>query len=151
MRREAYWRRRSLRDLLPPQTRMSRFGAKRPDWLRETSRVSAIRNKIKAHLAAQGMIKGHSGSGSRSVIQEDYLRLSEYRDSDNAYPSGSSSSESPHRELSEESDRGYPFTPAAPINQYPMHVHSPEFNYPHPHDGWSPYQHQDYFYFNSYV
>ena len=97
------------------------------------------------------MIKGHSGSGSRSVIQEDYLRLSEYRDSDNAYPSGSSSSESPHRELSEESDRGFPFTPAVPGNQYSMHhVHSPEYNYPHPHDGWSPYpyQQQDSFYFN---
>jgi len=127
------------------------FGAKRPDWLRETSRVSAIRNKIKAHLAAQGMIKGHSGSGSssRTAIQEDYLRLSEYRDSDNAYPSGSSTSESPHRELSEESDRGYPYTPAAPSGQYQMHVHSPDFMYPH--DGWSPYHHQDCFFFNLYV
>jgi len=110
------------------------FGAKRPDWLRETTRVSAIRNKIKDHLAAQGMIKGHSGSGSRSTVQEDYLRLSEYRDSDIAYPSGSSTSESPHRELSEESDRAFPlsFTPGVPLTgQYQMHVHSPDFLYPH--------------------
>ena len=95
------------------------------------------------------MIKGHSGSGSgtRSTIQEDYLRLSEYRESDNAYPSGSSTSESPHRDLSEESDRAYPYTPAAPLNgHYQMNVHSPDFMFPH--DGWSPYHHPDTFFFN---
>ena len=95
------------------------------------------------------MIKGHSGSGSRSAIQEDYLRLSEYRDSDIAYPSGSSTSESPHRELSEESDRGaYPLSYAPAALQYQMHVHSPDFMYPH--DGWSPYHHPDFFFFNWY-
>jgi len=113
------------------------FGAKRPDWLRESSRVSAIRDKIKAHLAAQGMIKGHSGSGSRSAVQEDFLRLSEYRDSDIAYPSGSSTSDSPHpRDLSEESDRpsytlSFPPTTAALRGQYEMHLHSPDYMYPH--------------------
>ena len=94
------------------------------------------------------MIKGHSGSGSRSAVQEDYLRLSEYRDSDIAYPSGSSTSESPHRELSEESDRPYglSLTPAAPLSgEYQMHIHSPDFMYPH--DGWSPYHHLDPFSF----
>ncbi|KAF8813338.1 hypothetical protein BYT27DRAFT_7335008 [Phlegmacium glaucopus] len=112
------------------------FGAKRPDWLRESSRVSAIRDKIKAHLAAQGMIKGHSGSGSRSAVQEDFLRLSDFRDSDIAYPSGSSTSESPHpRDLSEESDRppylSFPPTTATMRGQYDMHVHSPDYMYPH--------------------
>jgi len=108
------------------------FGAKRPEWLRDTTRVSAIRNKIKAHLAAQGMIKGHAGSGSRSTIQEDYLRLSDYRDSDHVYPSGSSSSESPHRDLSEESDRQYSYTAASHLTgHYQMHDHSPELLFPH--------------------
>jgi len=66
------------------------FGAKRPEWLRETSRVSEIRDRIKAHLAAQGMIKGHAGSGSRNAVQEDILRLSDYREGgvhDLTYPS----------------------------------------------------------------
>jgi len=110
------------------------FGAKRPDWLRENSRVSAIRDKIKAHLAAQGMIKGHSGSGSRSAVQEDYLRLSEFRESD-IYPSGSSTSESPHpRDLSEESDRpnyhSLSFTPATATMRSHYDMYSPDF-YPY--------------------
>jgi hypothetical protein len=93
------------------------------------------------------MIKGHSGSGSRSTVEENYLLLSEYRDSDIAYPSGSSTSESPHRELSEESDRAYPLTyahAASLSNPYQMHIHSPD--YMHPHDGWSPNHHQDFFF-----
>jgi len=128
------------------------FGAKRPDWLRESSRVSAIRDKIKAHLAAQGMIKGHSGSGSRSAVQDDILRLSEYRDSDIAYPSGSSTSAEspPPRDLSEESDRpaytlSFPQTTTALRVPYEMQ-HS--FDYLYPHDGWSPYHQQDIFLFN---
>jgi len=96
------------------------FGAKRPDWLRESSRVTAIRDKIKAHLAAQGMIKGHSGSVSRSAVPDDFLRLSDYRDADLVYASGSSSSHSPPRELSEESDRPYPLS-YAPRGQYDLH------------------------------
>ncbi|KAJ7911976.1 hypothetical protein B0H13DRAFT_2660306 [Mycena leptocephala] len=39
------------------------FGAKRPEWLRESRNVSEMRDKIKGFLAAQGMIKSHSGSG----------------------------------------------------------------------------------------
>jgi C6 transcription factor Pro1 len=46
------------------------FGAKRPDWLRENNNVVELRDKIKAFLASQGMIKGHSGSGSRAPEQE---------------------------------------------------------------------------------
>ena len=83
------------------------------------------------------MIKGHSGSGSRSALQEGYLRLSE--------------SESPHLELSKESDRPYPlsYPPAAPVSgQYQMDIHSPDFMYPH--DGSSPYHHQDSVLFNWY-
>ena len=93
------------------------------------------------------MIKGHSGSGSRSAVQDDFLRLSEYRDGDIAYPSGSSTSESPHRELSEESDRVYPlaFSGAPSSGQY-QHTYSPEVLM-FPHDGWSPYHHQDSFTF----
>ncbi|EGO24357.1 hypothetical protein SERLADRAFT_467519, partial [Serpula lacrymans var. lacrymans S7.9] len=42
------------------------FGAKRPEWLRENRNVVELREKIKTFLAAQGKIKGHSGSGPRS-------------------------------------------------------------------------------------
>ena len=93
------------------------------------------------------MIKGHSGSGSRSAIQEDFLRLSEYRDSDIAYGSGSSSSDTPRRELSEESDRpSYPlsYVPATMPLRGHYEVHSPDYMFPH--DGWSPYHHQDPFF-----
>ncbi|KAF9485135.1 hypothetical protein BDN70DRAFT_927679 [Pholiota conissans] len=86
------------------------FGAKRPDWLRENSRVSAIRDRIKAHLAAQGMIKGHAGSGARSNVQEEFLRLSDPRDDDMMYRTGGSSSStegSPAREHSVDDDGPY--------------------------------------------
>ncbi|KAI0663910.1 fungal-specific transcription factor domain-containing protein [Cubamyces menziesii] len=43
------------------------FGAKRPDWMRENNSVTELREKIKAFLASQGMIKGHSGSGPRTT------------------------------------------------------------------------------------
>ncbi|KAH7884374.1 fungal-specific transcription factor domain-containing protein [Phlebopus sp. FC_14] len=46
------------------------FGAKRPDWLRESRNVVDLREKIKGFLASQGMIKGHSGAGPRSSEQE---------------------------------------------------------------------------------
>jgi C6 transcription factor Pro1 len=81
------------------------FGAKRPEWLRvrsflylaqtitevlitqESRNVVDLREKIKAFLAAQGMIKGHSGSGPRNAEQEPpMLRLAD---------DYSSSSESP--------------------------------------------------------
>jgi len=46
------------------------FGAKRPEWMRENNSVSELRERIKAFLAAQGMIKGHSGSGPRTAEQD---------------------------------------------------------------------------------
>lgn len=65
------------------------FGAKRPDWLRESRNVVDLREKIKSFLASQGMIKGHSGSGPRNADQDQpFLRLTED-------PYHSSSSESP--------------------------------------------------------
>ncbi|KAF8270551.1 fungal-specific transcription factor domain-containing protein [Lactarius quietus] len=51
------------------------FGQKRPDWLKENNNVTMFREKIKDFLAAQGMIKGHSGSGTRSSDQEGMLVL----------------------------------------------------------------------------
>ena len=88
------------------------------------------------------MIKGHSGSGSRNTVQEDILRLSEYRDGDIAYPSGSSTSESPPPDLSEESDPLSHFPHPMGIRG-PYEIHSPDYMYPH--DGWSPYHHPDFF------
>ncbi|KAH9055219.1 fungal-specific transcription factor domain-containing protein [Lactarius vividus] len=51
------------------------FGQKRPDWLKENNNVTMFREKIKDFLAAQGMIKGHSGSGTRTSDQEGMLVL----------------------------------------------------------------------------
>ncbi|KAF9451908.1 hypothetical protein P691DRAFT_772755 [Macrolepiota fuliginosa MF-IS2] len=51
------------------------FGAKRPDWLRESHNVLQLRDKIKNFLASQGMIKGHSSSGPRSTEEPTVLRL----------------------------------------------------------------------------
>lgn len=81
------------------------FGAKRPEWLRvslralrmslpddvymqESRNVTELREKIKGFLAAQGMIKGHSGSGPRSSDHEPpTLRLAEeYSDSSESPP-----------------------------------------------------------------
>ncbi|KAJ7592927.1 fungal-specific transcription factor domain-containing protein [Mycena floridula] len=71
------------------------FGAKRPDWLRENSKVLTIREKIKTFLASQGMIKGHSGNGPRGEEDEPViLRLA--IGSDAEY---SSSSDSPQSQL----------------------------------------------------
>ncbi|GLB40337.1 putative fungal specific transcription factor [Lyophyllum shimeji] len=63
------------------------FGAKRPEWLRESRNVAELREKIKAFLAAQGMIKGHSGSGSRgSEHEQPTLRLAEECSDSSASP-----------------------------------------------------------------
>ncbi|KAL9714408.1 hypothetical protein Ac2012v2_002721 [Leucoagaricus gongylophorus] len=67
------------------------FGAKRPDWLRENRNVLQLRDKIKNFLASQGMIKGHSGSGTRSSEQPSVLPLTLTEDH-SPYHSGSSSS-----------------------------------------------------------
>jgi len=115
------------------------FGAKRPDWLRETSRVSDIRDRIKAHLAAQGMIKGHAGSGSRNAVQEDILRLSDYREGDMTYPSGgsSSSASTPRRDESVESDRPYA-SGRLTLSTSLRSIYDHHDQYP-VHSGWSPY------------
>lgn len=82
--------------------------------VQENSRVSLIRDRIKAHLAAQGMIKGHAGSGSRSIVHEEFLRLSDPRDDDAAYRTGGSSSStdgSPGRAQSVDSNDPYGVAP----------------------------------------
>ncbi|KAF7350135.1 Transcriptional regulatory protein pro-1 [Mycena venus] len=50
------------------------FGARRPEWLRESRNVSEMRDKIKGFLAAQGMIKGYAGSATRPS-ERAFLRL----------------------------------------------------------------------------
>jgi len=76
------------------------FGTKRPDWLRESRNVVDLREKIKSFLAAQGMIKGHSGSGPRSADQElPTLRLTE-----SYTPSSSESPPTPTLSLSNSDD-----------------------------------------------
>ncbi|KAJ3995808.1 fungal-specific transcription factor domain-containing protein [Lentinula boryana] len=66
------------------------FGAKRPDWLRESNNVTELRDKIKSFLASQGMIKGHSGSGPRAAEQEPptlHLSTQNYNDPSQSPPS----------------------------------------------------------------
>jgi len=65
------------------------------------------------------MIKGHSATGSKTQVQEDFLRLSDFRGVSSAmrdYPSGSSSSES-GREESVETEQMFPLTPYNPQYQ----------------------------------
>ncbi|KAF5382023.1 hypothetical protein D9615_004431 [Tricholomella constricta] len=63
------------------------YGAKRPQWLRESRNVTELRERIKVFLAAQGMIKGHSGSATRGVENEQpLLRLSEEYSESSASP-----------------------------------------------------------------
>ncbi|KAF7328045.1 hypothetical protein MKEN_00385500 [Mycena kentingensis (nom. inval.)] len=72
------------------------FGAKRPEWLRENRTVVEMRDRIKAFLAAQGMIKGHAGTGPRGAEQDlPILRLDEPRAEDSATPSSSESPPTP--------------------------------------------------------
>ncbi|KAF7316618.1 hypothetical protein HMN09_00394400 [Mycena chlorophos] len=80
-------------------TRCLGFGAKRPDWLRENRNVLDMRDKIKAFLAAQGMIKGHAGTGPRGSDHAlPFLRLDP--DSNSNTPSSSESPQSPSLTLS---------------------------------------------------
>ncbi len=77
--------------------------------------MTEIRDRIKAYLASQGLIKGHSGSGSSRIpAQDDFLRLSDAHGRDIAldhardYNTGTSSSGgSPDRDESIESDQHY--------------------------------------------
>jgi len=71
------------------------FGTKRPEWLRDNRNVLAVRDRIKTHLAAQGMIKGHSGAGPRNAEREPpVLRLHD------EYPNSTSSASPPTPTLS---------------------------------------------------
>ncbi|KZT29974.1 hypothetical protein NEOLEDRAFT_1056025 [Neolentinus lepideus HHB14362 ss-1] len=56
------------------------FGAKRPDYLKDTKNVADFREKIKSFLASNGMIKGHSNPGTRAQDEEpSILRLVDER------------------------------------------------------------------------
>ncbi|KAJ7773399.1 hypothetical protein B0H16DRAFT_148393 [Mycena metata] len=71
------------------------FGAKRPSGFCENRNVSEVRDKIKAFLAAQGMIKGHSGAGPRGPEHDSpILRL------EDSTPSSSESPPTPTLSLS---------------------------------------------------
>ncbi|KAG6890513.1 hypothetical protein C0995_007712 [Termitomyces sp. Mi166 len=48
------------------------FGAKRPEWLRESRTVAEIREKIKVFLASQGMVKGYSGTAHQGFSFQDH-------------------------------------------------------------------------------
>lgn len=114
-------------------------------WMdQETARVDRVREKIKAHLASQGMIKGHAGSGSKTIATDDILRLSDWRDEDGNprqinYQSGTSDSGSQRgREDSAESEslplginlnRYYGGNVYAPHSMHPVHP----MHHPHPH------------------
>lgn len=116
-----------------------------------------LRDRIKAHLAAQGMIKGHAGSGSRTAVQEEILRLSDFRDGGEV-PYGSpgssassSSAGSPHaREDSVESDQ-HPHSYQYPTGRlvlpyslsqnqgfYPPQNYGGYERHGSTHSGWSP-------------
>jgi hypothetical protein len=64
-------------------------------WPQDTRNVLAVRDRIKTHLAAQGMIKGHSGAGPRNAEREPpVLRLHD------EYPTSTSSASPPTPTLS---------------------------------------------------
>lgn len=97
------------------------FGNKRPEWLRENSKVLDMRERIKQFLAAQGMIKGTSGSGTRNVEHEPHrLRLSEgdYSSSSASPPTPvlSLPEELPHPTLTISSERDAPYP--SPLSSY---------------------------------
>ncbi|TFK50024.1 hypothetical protein OE88DRAFT_1661520 [Heliocybe sulcata] len=73
------------------------FGAKRPDYLKDTKNVAVFREKIKSFLASNGMIKGHSSPGTRKEEEEEpaMLRLVEERRYSSSASSPSSESMSP--------------------------------------------------------
>jgi len=119
-----------------------------------------LRDRIKAHLAAQGMIKGHAGSGSRTAVQEETLRLSDFRDGPEisygtpGSSASSSSGGSPRgREDSVESDHHHhhhhpysgplvlPYSQSYPLAQnqfYPPQDYGAYERHGSTHSGWSP-------------
>ncbi|KAG5726235.1 Transcriptional regulatory protein pro-1 [Termitomyces sp. T112] len=125
------------------------FGAKRPEWLRESRNVAEVREKIKIFLASQGMIKGHSGTGPRGAETESptlHLRAEEYSESSESPPTPTLSltdTSRPHHMIS--SIRGDPYSTgqeyAISSNLYSVFTgrdHSP-FSQESVHDT-SPYQ-----------
>ncbi|KAH9995654.1 hypothetical protein BJV74DRAFT_829351 [Russula compacta] len=113
------------------------FGQKRPEWLKENNNVTMFREKIKDFLAAQGMIKGHSGSGARSSEQEGMLVLiTDHGRSDTSSP------QSPALSVDSSEDRrpnGHSISSIRhdhypPISLPPQHSHSgyPSQPYHHP-------------------
>ncbi|KAJ7227412.1 fungal-specific transcription factor domain-containing protein [Mycena pura] len=89
------------------------FGAKRPEWLRENNNVAGMRTKIKDFLAAQGLIKGHSGSGPRGAEHQPFLRLDE-----DSTPSSSQSPPTPTLSLSP-SEAPRPLQHESAIREHP--------------------------------
>ncbi|KAK7050852.1 hypothetical protein VNI00_004963 [Paramarasmius palmivorus] len=106
----------------------------------ESNNVSDIRDKIKTFLASQGMIKGHSGSSSRTSQnppQETPPEPATLKLANEGYPS--SASESPpsnllvlnddvrHSQVSSVRDEGWTTYPPPPLpNGYPLLRHSPQ-------------------------
>lgn len=93
------------------------------------------------------MIKGHAGSGARSQVHEEFLRLSDPRDDDMTYRTGGSSSStdgSPHREESVDDDDPYGGPPRLGLTTSAMRGIMYEQHYDYPvHSGLSPPSYED--------
>ncbi|KAJ7650027.1 fungal-specific transcription factor domain-containing protein [Roridomyces roridus] len=113
------------------------FGAKRPEWLRESRNVSEMRDKIKVFLAAQGMIKGHAGAGARGSDQAlPILKLEE----DSTTPSSSESPPTPALTLSPiETPRHLQHESAIRDQHIPSSAWMPEYPQIHQLRGNSPF------------
>ncbi|KAL1752401.1 fungal-specific transcription factor domain-containing protein [Schizophyllum commune] len=77
------------------------FGTKRPDYLRDNDKVNEMRDKIKLHLATNGMIKGHAGASSRAMDDRPVCMLHESPNSEFT-PSPESSPQSPAYSLNDD-------------------------------------------------
>ncbi|KAF8656234.1 hypothetical protein AX16_002670 [Volvariella volvacea WC 439] len=102
------------------------FGTKRPDWLRDSKKVVELRDKIKTFLASQGMIKGHSGSATRSSEEgTPYLVLSEEQLPRPSSPSSSSSPSERSHYSPPSPDRRPASRQAWEPDNYPPDAHTP--------------------------
>ncbi|TRM64285.1 fungal-specific transcription factor domain-containing protein [Schizophyllum amplum] len=81
------------------------FGTKRPEYLRDNDKVNEMRDKIKLHLATNGMIKGHAGTSSRAMDDRPVCVLHEGADSE-CTPSPESSPQSPAYSLEDDFPNG---------------------------------------------
>ncbi|KAI0330264.1 hypothetical protein GY45DRAFT_1251195 [Cubamyces sp. BRFM 1775] len=114
------------------------FGAKRPDWMRENNSVTELREKIKAFLASQGMIKGHSGSGPRTTEADPpVLVLVDHLHTSPSSPptptlSAASSSEGPrpphNAPMGTSFERTPHYTAMPPEQQYGHSMYPPTFS-----------------------